>query len=224
LLAGFGRYSRALAEKRALLATGGGARQLTSWNELLARHGAEIAAGRAGLVAQLDRTLDGLRRTHAPELPPLTLLYQPSPAVALGGETELFAALENARAAESARRRPLVGPHRDEIEIRWDGALARDGASAGERKAVGLLLLAALGDLLAAADREPMLLVDDADAELDPARLARVVAAFTRRSRLLLTSSRSEVWSGAEELVRVDVGALAEGASRGRVRTPEKVL
>jgi len=209
MLESLGRYARALAEKRALLAAGEAReRELAAWNDLLARHGAEIARGRDELVARVDEGLQRLAGEHAPALPPLGLRYRPSTAAALDGEAALAAELAAAAGAERARRQALVGPHRDEIELLWDGAAARGAASAGERKALGLLVLAALAGRLADAGREPALLLDDADSELDRARLATLVPAFGRFSRLLVTSNRPEVWPPGSGLETVAVERL----------------
>jgi DNA replication and repair protein RecF len=213
LLAHLGRFERALGEKRALLAHGGGGRELAAWNELVAREGAAIAAARAAFVEALAESLTRALAATALALPAITLRYRPSPAEALVGEAAYAAALARATAAESARRQPLVGSHRDEIEILWGGAVARRSASAGERKAVGLLLMAALADRLAASDRRPALLLDDADTELDRRRLERLLAAFTPFPRLVVSSNRPEVWPASAQLEAVDVEALARAAA-----------
>ena len=217
------RYRRALAEKRALLAraprAGGETRRaLAAWNELLARHGAELATDRAALAGELDAELRGLVAAHAPELPPLAVRYLPAAATALAGEAELCETLARAADAELARRLPLVGPHRDDFALDWDGASARRQASSGERKLAGILLLAALGRRLAAAGREPALLVDDADAELDRTRLGRLAAALAGFRALVVTTSRPEAWQGVEGLARcrvagADGGVRSEGGS-----------
>ncbi len=212
LIESYGRYGAALREKRALLTAGagqGGERQLAAWNDLLARHGAEIQAARVRLLGELEEELRGLVERARLDLPPLALRYRASApegddAVALGK------ALERARAEERARRAPLVGPHRDEVELLWDGAAARHTASAGERRAVGLLLLAALGRRLAAGGREPTLLLDDADAELDAARLAGLLRAFAEFPGLLVSTNRPELWPAAAGLERVAVEGLGE--------------
>ena len=90
-------------------------------------------------------------------------------------------------------------------------------ASAGERKLVGLLLLAALARRLGALGRPPALLVDDADAELDRGRLEGLLATLAGFPRLLLSSNRPEVWPAAAGLERVDVEALRP-ASAGAPR------
>jgi len=198
------RYRRALSAKRALLEQGRPSpAELESWNRLLARHGARVAAARGELAAGLDRTLGALVARHLPALPPIALAYRASSPAALAGEAALAAELESARGREVGRRAPLVGPHRDDLELSWNGGSARAGASAGERKALGLLLLAATAARLAAADREPMLLVDDADAELDRERLVAVLGAFAGVSRLIATSARPEVWGDGQGLQTV---------------------
>jgi DNA replication and repair protein RecF len=214
LLEAIGRYQRALAEKRALLATGGNG--LTAWNQLLARHGAEIVVARRELASAVGAALGAVVETSGLAMAPVELVYRPAVAAALDGEEALLAALEAARRDEIGRRRPLVGPHRDEFELRWDGAEARRVASAGERKLLGLFVLAALGRVLTAAGREPALLLDDADAELDSRRLAGATAAFSGFSRLLASSSRPAAWPADGALTRVEVGALSSAA--GAVR------
>ena len=208
-----GRYAAALAEKRALLAAGE-SKSLGAWNRLLARHGAEVARARATSVADVRAELANLTR-YVTELggalPEIGLRYRPSPAAALDGEEALYAELERQGAFELERRRPLVGAQRDEIELSWGGGAAREVASAGERKALGLLLLTAQARLLIAAGTAPLLLVDDADAELDDARLARLVGVLSGAARTLFTTNRPELWGFARELSPVDVGALAAG-------------
>lgn len=209
-MATLGRYQKALAAKRALL-TAAPTAELDAWNELLAREGAELAAGRAAAAETLAAGLAELVARHAPELPPPGLRYRPGSASALAGEAALHAELTAARPLERARARALVGPHRDDFELLWNGAPARLAASAGERKALGLLLLAAQAAAAAAAGREPMLLLDDADAELDRERLGRVIGAFAGFARLVVTSSRPEVWEGIDELTSAPLEGLAGG-------------
>jgi len=214
LVASLGRYERALGEKRALLAAGGGgARQRAAWNEVLAREGATIAAARQAFVSRLETRLRATAAAAEPGLAPLGLRYRPSPAESTAGETALFDALERAGASELERRQPLVGPHRDEVEITWNGLEARRVASAGEQKAVGLLLLATLGEELAAGEREaPTLLLDDVDAELDRLRLEHLLSAFAAFPRLVVSSNRPEVFAAVGGLETVAVAGLGGGS------------
>jgi DNA replication and repair protein RecF len=202
LLESLGRYRRALGEKRALVVRGD-RRGLEAWNTVLARHGAEISAARARLAGEVDAVLSELAARHVPELPPVGLRYLPSHPAALEGTDALAAAFERARAQELERRQALLGPHRDGVELVWDGDDARKVASAGERKALGLLLLAALATRLAAGGVTPALVLDDVDAELDRSRLERLAGLFEAFPRRWLSSNRPQVWEGVHGLRRV---------------------
>ncbi len=114
----------------------------------------------------------------------------------------LLAALEKARAEERRQRRPLVGPHRDELEVRWRGRGLRRAASAGEKKLLGLALTAARGRVLVADGREPIHLLDDADADLDRHRLAGAWELFRGAGQLLASSHRCEIWADFEGVRR----------------------
>lgn len=210
LLGRLGRYQHALAEKRTLLATGCGEQQLAAWNELLAEEGSAIAAARAAFTAAVAEDLTAVAAATPAALPTITLRYKPSPPGALDGREAYFAALSAASRSERERRQPLLGVHRDEIELRWSDAPARRSASAGERKTLGLLLLAAVAGRVARGGRQaPALLLDDADAELDRPRLEGLMATFAGWPRLFVTSNRPEVWTDSAALETVAVAELS---------------
>ncbi len=189
------RYRRVLAQKRHLLASGGhGA--LESWNGMLAEAAAAVIALRAAYVRALERALVEVAARTAVPFPPLRLEYLPSPRAGAEGAATILAALERLTARERERRAPLLGPHRDALRLLWGGREVGEVASAGEGKALGLLLAAAQGRLVEASGRDPLYLLDDADAELDRDRLAALWKVFTPVTQLLATSSRPEVWDG----------------------------
>ncbi len=76
----------------------------------------------------------------------------------------------------------------------WGESDLRHVASAGERKALGLALLAAQIEVLEAAGRSPTILLDDADTELDQGALARVWNGLGERA-VFASSNRPEVWN-----------------------------
>ncbi len=207
------RYRRALEQKRRLLAGSGAG--LGPWNEVLAEAADELirlrAAHAEGLGAALDRLLEESRL----DLPPLSIRYRPSPAEGGGGVEATLAAIEAARAGELERRAPLVGPHRDELEIRWGDHPARRVASAGERKLLGLAITAARARLLRDESRPPVLLLDDLDAELDRRRLAGAWAFFEPFPQVFAASNRASVWEpyGVESSWILTCGKLTRSAS-----------
>jgi len=140
-------------------------------------------------------------------LPEVELRYLPSPPQGLEGAAAIAAVLDKVAGRERRRQQPLIGPQRDELEILWGDHEVRRVASAGERKALSLLLLAAYGRVVEAAGRRPVYLLDDADAELAPPSVATVWSVFSQRvaatsGQLFATSNRPQVW------LTLDIGNL----------------
>lgn len=209
------RYRDALREKRELLARrgvrdnpregaergelssrGSGDTSLDAWNRVLAGAAAEVARHRAAYVGELQGALRQVLSETGLSLPPVGLAYRPSPSSALDGEEALFERLTRVAGAERRRGIPLVGPHRDELEILWGNHPASRVASAGEGKTLSLALTAAHGRVLARAGREAVHLLDDLDAELAPDTLEAVWTAFSGVRQLVATSNRPAVWEG----------------------------
>jgi len=193
-------YRRALDGKRELLARPGvlgeDPSQLDSWNELLAAAAAEVCALRAAYAERLGVELRLVLRESGIGFPEVAIRYRPSPACGLEGVEAVGRKLAAAAGTERRRGAPLVGPHRDDLEVTWGGHAVRGTVSAGERKALSLLLTAAHGQVVAGAGREPVYLLDDLDAELAPATLDRVWEAFSGVSQLVASSNRPGVWEG----------------------------
>jgi len=208
------RYRKVLRQKRSLLLGPGrspGKDDLTSCNLMLARSIVEVAAERAGHCERLEASLHEVLNESRLGYPALSVRYKPSPEVALNGEAEVLDRLETAAPDEIRRKRPLLGIHRDRIEVLWNGLAVGRVASAGERKAVGLSLLAAQSRLLERASRSPLLLLDDLDTELDRPTLERVWTSFSDHGQVFVSSNRPEVWEGLRMSSRWEL-------DRGRVK------
>ena len=147
-----------------------------------ARRGGDRGAGRAGRrcwPAEIEKAY----QTLAPALRPRVRYRSGVEAVeaeaATGGaDTEIFEAalLEDSRAngsAELERGVCLVGPHRDDLELRLGDRPAKGFASHGESWSMALSLRLAAYELLRSEGADPVLLLDDVFAELDDARRAR---------------------------------------------------
>lgn len=205
------RFRRALAAKRALIAKGK-ARELSAWNELFVSSAQDLYRLRAAYTAQLSASLRDVLSRSDLALPPIRLKYRPSPVEALDSAEELRAAIETRVKEELKSGRLLVGPQRDELELRLAGEPLREGASAGEIKTLGLALTVARARVLAEGGKEPVLLLDDADAELDRVRLERVWGIVPGEWQTLISSNRPEVW---RDLSDCPVWRLFEGKISG---------
>ena len=208
-LAVLARYRQALDQKRRLLAEGGTG--VGPWNELLASVAAELVALRRAYAARLGGGLEAVLAGSGLTLGSVELVYRPSIDPGDGGAEEALARLEEVREEELRQRRPLAGPHRDDLAVLWQGRGLRRAASAGEKKLLGLALTAARGALLESAGRRPLYLLDDADGDLDRGRLGVAWELFSEAPQLLATSHRPDAWEtlGAAVTQRLESGLLA---------------
>lgn len=190
------RFRRALLQKREILQRSAGpvGEELPSWNGVLAGAISDLAELRNQFFLRLRDQLTGVLRDLDLPLPPIEINYRPSPSSALQGAEEIFRSLSRLADRELRRGGPLVGAQRDEIEISWGGREIRSVASAGERKVLGLAILAAHARVLNEAGRAPLVLIDDADAELATATLGAVWKTFAFAPQILTTSSRPQAW------------------------------
>lgn len=198
-----GRYREALRQKRGLLLSDDNA-GIEIWNEMLAATAADVIALRHQYVELLKVELARVVEASGLPFPPVELRYRSSPTNGLEGKEAIAESLERIVDRERRRQTPLLGPHRDELEILWGGHEIRRVASAGERKSLSLMLLAAHGRVLEEAGRSPVYLLDDVDAELATATLASVWKIFSHARQLFATSNRPQVW------LTLDVGRVWE--------------
>ncbi len=208
-----GRYREALRQKRSLLLGDGAGIEI--WNEMLAATAADVIAQRHRYIALLKARLSGAIEASGLPFPPVELHYRPSPANGLEGQEVIAAAFERVADRERRRQVPLLGPHRDELEILWGGHEIRRVASAGERKALSLMLLAAHGRVMEEAGRPPLYLLDDMDAELAPPTVAAVWNVLKGEHQIFATSNRPQVWLTLEvrkiwEVERGEMRLVAE--------------
>lgn len=202
-------YERVLKQRSALLKTarGGSAdlRTLDVWDGHLAAHGATLLAGRLDLVADLDPHVTSSYAAVAPESEAARLIYRSTVAVpdgyaAAGGaradverlQDLLLEGLAAARPAELERGVCLVGPHRDELELRLGPEVARGFASHGESWSFALALRLGSFELLRGDGVDPVLVLDDVFAELDRRRRAALAKVAGTAEQVLVTAAVAE--------------------------------
>jgi DNA replication and repair protein RecF len=98
-------------------------------------------------------------------------------------------ALARVRRAELERGVCLVGPHRDELELRVSDMPARGYASHGESWSLALALRLAAYDLLRSGGEDPVLVLDDVFAELDDGRRERLAGLVSGAEQVLVTAA-----------------------------------
>jgi DNA replication and repair protein RecF len=206
-------YERVLRQRTALLksarARGGGTPSaLGAWDDQLVRTGAELTGGRLELVASIRPLVAKAYAAVSGEDGAAGMIYrQPfsgkdEPAAGLAQLQEaLREALSAARTAELDRGVCLVGPHRDELELRIGGLPTRGYASHGESWSLALALRLAAYELLRSDGEDPVLILDDVFAELDAGRRDRLAMLVGDAEQVLVTAA-----------VTADVPAALTGA------------
>lgn len=88
----------------------------------------------------------------------------------------------------------LIGPHRDDLEIRFDGRDLRTyGSSGQQRSALILLDLAAISVYHSWHTEYPLFLMDDVDAELDRRRIGHLLEYLEGRTQTFITTSKESL-------------------------------
>ena len=105
--------------------------------------------------------------------------------------------------AEMGAGYSLIGPHRDDLSILFDGREMRVFGSAGQQRSALLLLdLAAISLYNSSHNDYPLFLVDDVDAELDQKRIDKLLEYLEGRTQTFITTSK-----------RTHVGRFLAGAN-----------
>ena len=184
-------------------------RTLDVWDEHLATAGAELLAARIRLTSSLrplvakayagvsgapDEAVISYRQSFRgpgsggqPPATPAVPADPPADPAQLAAV--LREALARVRAEELERGVCLVGPHRDDLELRIGDLPARGYASHGESWSMALALRLSGFDLLRAAGDDPVLLLDDVFAELDAGRRERLAGLVAGAEQVVVTAA-----------------------------------
>lgn len=186
--------------------------QIAPWNEQLIALSAEIHRSRNDYVERLQGVLE--RRLFERE--DVTIRY----VSALEGKGDLsdYEALIRERLqlrlqAELASGYSLIGTHRDDLEILFDGRDMRAfGSSGQQRSALIILDLAAISVYYSWHQEYPLFLIDDVDAELDRKRIGYLLEYLEGRTQTFVTTSKEslvEQFVARAQIYRIQAGAVA---------------
>jgi DNA replication and repair protein RecF len=212
---------RAPRNGRPVLA-GPAARTLDVWDEHLATAGAELLAARIALTATLRPLVArsysavagagaveaGISYRQSLRMPGPSGTAEPAEPTADAARLAdgLREALAAARGEELERGVCLVGPHRDDLELRIGDLPARGYASHGESWSMALALRLSAFDALRDGGEDPVLLLDDVFAELDTGRRERLASLVAGAEQVLVTAAVPADVPAALHGARFDVG------------------
>jgi DNA replication and repair protein RecF len=199
------RYRQILRQRNALLREGAGSTLLTSWNEGLIEWGSRLIAARSEWVAAHDHGFTR-RYTAIAGGTPGRMVYDSAVPLPRDGGPRTSAEVAEAFAAELGRiaRRErergvtLTGPHRDDLRFVMGGAtkevdLRGFGSGGQQRTAAIVLRMVQAETVREARGSEPLVLLDDIFAELDPGRSRRILELLEaeERGQVILTAPKA---------------------------------
>ena len=191
-------YNRVIKQKNALLQNVREIGQtiektadlLEPWNSQLATLAAKIHKARTRFVERLNEVLEkklfGREETSVGYLSSLEGKGDLDDYLTLITER-----LQLRVQAEVIAGHALIGTHRDELEISFDGHDLRKFGSAGQQRSALLLLqLANITVYNATRGEYPLFLLDDIDAELDYARIGQLLDYLDGKTQTFVTTSK----------------------------------
>jgi len=170
-------------------------RVVEAWTDRLLEYGSEVIASR---VALLPRLSEAVGRFHVAVAGADSLSLGYKSTVGLGDAVGSDAvrnrfgeAIERVAGEERRRGFTLVGPHRDDLEVKLDGRLLRTFGSQGQHRTAAIALKLGEAAVLDAEGRGVVVLLDDVLSELDEGRARGLVELAGELGQAFLTSSRA---------------------------------
>lgn len=194
--------------------------QLAPWNEQLVSLSTAIHRARTDYVQRLNEVLE--RRFFGNE--DISIRYVSS--LEGKGNLEDYESLIAERLqfrlqAEIAAGYSLIGPHRDDLEIQFDGRDMRAfGSSGQQRSALIILDLAKVSVYYSWHNEYPLFLIDDVDAELDRKRINCLLEYLEGRTQTFITTSKeslAEQFVAHANIYHVSKGLIMESESEAQL-------
>lgn len=187
-------YKRVLSQRNALLKRQPPniAQQMFVWNVRLSELGGYLARSRTQLVVRLQKVIGELYKNIAATKTEVSAEY----ISALPEETyesTFLRRLETSLEKDMIRGFTTVGPHRDDLLLRFNGVPAAETASRGEtRTALLALKLFELTVLEEVRGAKPLLLLDDVFSELDGKR-RHALTDYLQKYQTFITTTDADV-------------------------------
>jgi len=176
-------FRHVLGQRNAALRSGRSDSEIRAWDDALARRAAPVMSARHRWVTQWREAFRGYYEAVSGGSS-ASMTYEPKVAVAGWEEEAVYqaclAALQEGWSRDVRRRSTGVGPHRDELRFALTDDESevemRQFGSGGQVRTAALALRLVEGDAVREArGSDPILLLDDAFAELDEGRRERVM-------------------------------------------------
>lgn len=192
------QYRHVLRQRNALLKRWDEGTNLSEviapWNDALVESGAAIVTERLKAVKGIEGPAREAYTAISGEKKELSLDYVGTFESGSGdlenAKDAMREAISRSAAVEKRTRTTMVGPHREDLEIKLSGRGARFSASQGEQRTIAFCLrVAQMKYLEEVTGKTPVLLLDDVLSELDEQRRHMVLELVGVTSQAIITAT-----------------------------------
>jgi len=183
---------------------------LEIWNESLTDSGSKIMLERMDFTRKIKEEAKKKHEKISGGSEDLDLSYRPSFKTALdkGKETikeSFMEQINNSSEKEERYGTTVVGPHRDEWEIRQNGMEIKEYGSQGQKRTAILSIKMAEVEMIKNETGEtPVLLLDDVMSELDEKR-RRCLLESVEGIQILMTTTEKDIQDEGREIKCVEI-------------------
>ena len=179
-------YERALRARNALLKSPmARPREVAAYDAPLIQHGQVLLRLRAELTESLAPLAARAYQRISEAREEFMLRF------VAGASADFEGDLERSHRESIRLRQTIVGPHRDDLELRVDDFPAAQFASEGQQRSIAVAMKIAQAEVLkkSGEQKAPLLLIDDIFGELDPARRNALLDNLPPDSQKLITAT-----------------------------------
>ena len=197
----FADYNRVIKQKNALFQSSKETEQsvekivekLEPWNSQLVPLATKIHRARVRFIERINEVLE--KQLFGREELSVRYLSSLEGKGDLADYQNLIAERLSLRVqAEVVAGHALIGTHRDDMELKFDGHDIRKFGSAGQQRSALLLLqLANISVFHATRGEYPLFLIDDIDAELDYNRIGKLLDFLRGKTQTFVTTSKESL-------------------------------
>lgn len=190
-----GDYERSVKQRNSLLKTRAPRQSLEPWDQHIIQFGAEVIEGRLTLLGKLEEHLHEAYQSISTKKEFIVDYKSSTEGLSVDknqNQDVLRRRLEGVRDQERDRGLTLIGPHRDDLDLKLGGTLVKGFASHGESWSVALALKLSAYLLLLKEGKKPILILDDVFSELDLSRREHLTKLTETADQTLITVAVSE--------------------------------
>ena len=157
------------------------------WDEMLAKYGSRIVKKRMSAVDMMQEYLNDTFGQFFNGSNDVCMEYVPTAGVE---EDQIISKLKKSHKMDEDQRATTSGPHRDKIEILFDGSEAKRVVSTGQAKLISFIFkISKLRFIKEYSNKKPIFLYDDVSAFLDDKRLLQLIEIIKKENVQIISTA-----------------------------------